>query len=77
MKKIFNRVSIPAEWLPHITRIGLGLFVVFLFVLHGAHIITLPLVNDLEGSLYDARLRSTMPDTINHQVVIIDIDEKA
>ena len=77
VKNFFSRISLPAELLTHFTRIGLGLAVVLLFVLHGTHIINLPLVNGLEGSLYDARLRSTMPDTVNPQVVIIDIDEKS
>ena len=77
MGDFLKRISIPAGWLPHLVRVGLGLSVVFLFVLHGAHVITLPLVNSLEGSLYDARLRASMPDTVNQQVVIIDIDEKS
>lgn len=72
-----KRLSIPAQWLPHVTRIGLGLGVVFLFLLHSTHLVNLPLVNNFEGALYDARLRASMPDTINPQVVIIDIDEKS
>lgn len=77
MKKLINRFSIPAQWLPHATRIGLGLVVVFIFVLHGNHVLNLPLVDTFEGVLYDARVRATMPGSINPQVVIIDIDEKS
>lgn len=77
MKKIMSRFSIPAKWLPLATRIGLGLAVVFIFFLHSSHLINLPLVDNFEGVLYDARVRATMPDTLNSQVVIIDIDEKS
>lgn len=69
--------SIFSRWLPHAVRIGLGLFVVFIFILHSAHVITLPLVENMEGVMYDARLRATMPDTVSPNVVIIDIDEKS
>jgi len=77
MKKLMDRFSIPATWLPHATRIGLGLVVVFIFILHGFHVLNLPLVENFEGVLYDARLRATMPESVNQQVVIIDIDEKS
>ena len=74
---VMKRISIPASWLPHVTRISLGLLVVVLFILHSLHAINLPLVESFEGVLYDTRLRATMPGTVNPQVVIIDIDEKS
>ncbi len=77
MGKLFKDMSLPAGWNAHLVRFGLGLAVVCLFVLHGLHLFPLPLVDSLEGSLYDTRLRATMPNTINRQVVIIDIDEKS
>lgn len=77
MKNLMNRFSIPAGWLTYATRIGLGLAVVFIFFLHGSHTLNLPLVDTFEGVLYDARVRATMPESINPQVVIIDIDEKS
>ena len=77
MKNFMKRLPISARWLPHASRIGLGLAVVFLFVLHSTHIVRLPLVESFEWVLYDARVRATMPDTVNPQVVIIDIDEKS
>ena len=70
-------LSIPAAWHPHLPRIGLGLAVVMLFILHSFHVINLPLIESFEGVLYDARLRATMPGTVYTQVVIIDIDEKS
>lgn len=72
-----KRLPIPARWLPHAVRTVLGFGVVFLFILHSTHVVNLPLVAKLEGLFYDARLRATMPDSINQQVVIIDIDEKS
>jgi adenylate cyclase len=71
------RFSIPSKWLTHSARVGLGLGVALLFVLHSTHLITLPLVNSFEWVLYDARIRTTMPNTESPQVVIIDIDEKS
>lgn len=69
--------SIPAAWYSHLPRIGLGLAVVMLFILHSFRVINLPFIESFEGVLYDARLRATMPGTVYTQVVIIDIDEKS
>jgi adenylate cyclase len=77
MGKFFKGMVIPAGWNANVVRISLGLVLVCIFVLHGLHLLPLPLVDGLEGSLYDTRLRATMPNTINRQVVIIDIDEKS
>ena len=77
MEKLLKFLSIPAGWLPHLVRIGLGLVVVSLFLLHGSHIVNIPLVENFERELYDWRLRATMPNDIYDQVVIIDIDEKS
>ncbi|MGV8934291.1 MAG: CHASE2 domain-containing protein [Gallionellaceae bacterium] len=77
MEKLFKGMSLPAGWNTHLVRFSLGMAVVGLFVLHGVHLFPLPLVDNLEGSLYDTRLRATMPNTLNRQVVIIDIDEKS
>ena len=77
MENLLKRLPLPARWLPHASRIGLGLAVVCLFVLHSAHIVKLPLVESFEWVLYDARVRATMSDTVSPQVVIIDIDEKS
>ena len=74
---LMKRLPIAARWLPHAVRTGLGFCVVFLFILHSTHVLNLPLVANMEGLLYDARLRATMPDSISQQIVIIDIDEKS
>ena len=75
--KLAKRWAIPARWMPHAVRIGLGVGAVCIFMLHTLHLIHLPLVDNLEGVLYDARVRATMPETVNQQIVIIDIDEKS
>jgi adenylate cyclase len=77
MEKLISYLSIPTRWQPYVVRIGLGFAVVLLFLLHSNHLIKLPLINNMEGALYDMRLRATMPDTLYPQVVIIDIDEKS
>ncbi len=77
MQKLLNSLSIPARWLPHLLRIGFGVGVVCVFLLHSSHIMKLPRVESIEGALYDMRLRATMPNDIYDQVVIIDIDEKS
>lgn len=71
------RFSIPSKWLTHSARVGLGLGMVALFILHSTHVVKLPLVDSFEWVLYDARIRTTMPNTESPQVVIIDIDEKS
>jgi adenylate cyclase len=72
-----KRLSIPAQWFTHSARIGMGLTAVLIFILHSTHIVSLPLVDRFEWVLYDARVRTTMPDTVSPQIVIIDIDEKS
>jgi adenylate cyclase len=69
--------SIFSGLLPHKVRIALGLAVVCVFVLHSVHLLNLPLVEQFEHVLYDARVRATMPGGVNPQVVIVDIDEKS
>jgi adenylate cyclase len=61
----------------HLVRIALGLVVVLIFVGHAARRYQIPFVNRFEDIVYDARLRLTMPDSIDPRVVIVDIDEKS
>lgn len=68
---IFERLK-PEAW-----RVGLGLGVVLLFIMHSANLVKLLMVENLEGALYDMRVRFTMLDTIDPKVVIIDIDENS
>ena len=77
MEKFNNIFFASTSWLTQHARIVIGLMVVGLFVLHANHIVELHFIKAMEGSLYDMRLRATMPYDINEQVVIIDIDEKS
>ncbi len=61
----------------HLVRIALGLVVVLIFVGHAARYYQIPFVNRVENIVYDARLRLTMPKSIDPRLVIVDIDEKS
>ena len=63
----------------HILRIALGLVVVLVFVAHAAEWPFGPFnfVSRLDNIIYDARLRFTMPGTVDPRIVILDIDEKS
>ncbi|MSQ70772.1 MAG: adenylate/guanylate cyclase domain-containing protein [Betaproteobacteria bacterium] len=61
----------------HIVRISLGLLIVLIFLGHAARLYQIGLITQLDNIIYDARLRFTMPDTLDERVVILDIDEKS
>ena len=44
---------------------------------HATRLQPLEMVSRLDAILYDMRLRMTMPETRDEQVVILDIDEKS
>lgn len=62
----------------HIVRIAFGLTVMLVFLVHAiGEEYRIPLLEQLELLLYDARLRLTMPRTVDNRIVILDIDEKS
>jgi adenylate cyclase len=61
----------------HLARIILGVAVVMAFLGHAAEYYRLPLIENFEAIIYDARLRLTMPRTVDPRIVILDIDEKS
>ena len=61
----------------HLVRIVLGLMVVLAFAGHAAGGYKIPFIDRFENIVYDARVRLTMPRTIDPRIVIIDIDEKS
>jgi len=61
----------------HLLRTGVGVMVLLLFAGHVLEYTRMPLIDSLEALAYDIRLRLTMPGTIDHKVVILDIDEKS
>lgn len=46
-------------------------------VIHSSGYVTNPLIEEIEQYLYDLRLRSTMPNTVDERIVILDIDERS
>ena len=57
----------------------MGLAISLVFLAHAARFYDFQIgfLNQLDYILYDARLRLTMPSTMDDQVVIVDIDEKS
>ena len=61
----------------YLSRFFLGALLILAFVGHAGHVWEMPLVPVLDAYLYDARLRLTMPETVDDRVVVVDIDEKS
>jgi adenylate cyclase len=58
-------------------RYALGIGLTSIFLLHASEKLILPALTNLENQAYDSRLKLTLPDIKEKQVVIIDIDEKS
>ncbi len=61
----------------HSVRIVLGLVITLVFLGHAAKIYEFTFFHQLDAIIYDARLRFTMPHTVDDRIVIVDIDEKS
>jgi len=61
----------------HLVRIAIGLAIMLLFAGHVARFYNVGLITQLDNIIYDARMRLTMPGTIDRRIVILDIDEKS
>ena len=61
----------------HWPRIAVTLIPLLFALLHASSILPLGVFQRLDDIIYDARLRATMPQTMDSRVVIIDIDEKS
>jgi len=61
----------------HAIPIVLGLALLLVFLLHASTVITIPFIQNIESISYDARLRLTMPQTVDRRITIVDIDEKS
>lgn len=46
-------------------------------LLHAAGVLHLGMLQRLDDIIYDARLRATMPNTLDSRIVIVDLDEKS
>jgi adenylate cyclase len=58
-------------------RTGIMLGLLSVFLLHAYGMINIGLIEQLENSSYDARVRFTMPGTGDDRVTIVDIDERS
>jgi len=59
----------------HGPRVAATLLAVLLMLLHVAGAWRLPLLDRLDAWIYDARLRATLPGTLDPRIVIVDIDD--
>ena len=71
MEKLWGRMR------EHATRIGLGLAVLLVFVIHASNWARIGFIDQIENIAYDQRLLLTMPNTVERRIVIVDIDEKS
>src|SRR6185369_10884451 len=61
----------------HWSRIGVTLIPVVFALLHASGIMNIGVLQRLDDIIYDARLRATMPRSLDERIVIVDLDEKS
>ena len=61
----------------HWSRIAVTLIPLVFALLHAAGFLRIDVLQRLDDIIYDARLRATMPRTMDERIVIVDIDEKS
>jgi adenylate cyclase len=61
----------------HWSRIAVTLIPLVFALLHASGALRLGVLERLDAIIYDARLRATMPNTVDERIVIVDIDEKS
>lgn len=61
----------------HRGRAAITLLPLVFGLLHVADVLHLQVLERLDNIIYDARLRATMPRTLDERIVIVDIDEKS
>ena len=61
----------------HWSRIAVTLIPLLFALMHASGVLPIGFVQRLDDIIYDARLRATMPQTIDERIVIVDIDEKS
>lgn len=61
----------------HGPRIAITLLPVVLAVLHVIGVLPMGVLHRLDHLIYDARLRASMPGTLDERIVIVDIDEQS
>jgi adenylate cyclase len=61
----------------HGLRFAIALVPLVFALLHAMQILPIGVVDRLDNIIYDARLRWTMPRTMDRHIVIVDVDEKS
>ena len=61
----------------HWPRIAVTLIPSVFALLHASGALRIGVLQRLDDIIYDARLRATMPQTVDERIVIVDIDEKS
>jgi adenylate cyclase len=63
--------------LKHWPRIAVTLLPLLVALLHASEALQINVLQQLDNIIYDARLRATMPQSLDERIVIVDIDEKS
>jgi adenylate cyclase len=61
----------------HWPRIAVTLIPLVFALMHAGGVLRIGVLQRLDDIIYDARLRATMPQTLDDRIVIVDIDEKS
>ena len=61
----------------YLVRYALGFAILLALLGHADKIYQIGLINHLDAIIYDAKLRLTMPNSVDERVVILDIDERS
>lgn len=61
----------------HWPRVAITLLPLAFALLHATGVLHIGVLQRLEDIIYDARLRATMPRTLDDRIVIVDLDEKS
>ena len=61
----------------HSSRIAVTLIPLVFGLMHAIGVLPIGVLQRLDDIIYDARLRATMPRTLDDRIVIVDIDEKS
>jgi adenylate cyclase len=61
----------------HWPRIAVTLIPLLFALLHASGALKIGVLQRLDDIIYDARLRATMPRTLDERIVIVDVDEKS
>ena len=64
-------------FLRHWRRIVITLIPLLFALMHAGELLQIGVLNRLDAIIYDARLRATMPQTLDERIAIVDIDEKS